>query len=328
MRHLRDRIAAVAAATILAAGLAGAASAETLMLANSDALGSITDRMNWFFKEDLERRSGGAITVNYVAGQSLGSAPQVTDQMIAGTVESFGNVIDWFAPLERDFQVFAWGFTFRDDAHLQAFLDSPRFAEMADRVLANHGVRILAAAPSQSRVLFSTRPITSADDLVGLSMRVPQLESYLELWTALGTRPTQVPWGEVFLALRTGLVAAAEGPVSGAYAQRFHEAAPEITVTNHVVSVLSYSINEARFQRMSPQHREWVVESARAAVEWGHQQSVAETEAVFAKMVAEGARLHRMDVAALQARALAAVERLEEKGLWSKGLWAEIQALP
>jgi TRAP-type C4-dicarboxylate transport system substrate-binding protein len=316
----------VCAAAFGAVGPARAQS-QTLMLANSDALESITDRMNKFFKADLEKRSNGQIRVNYIAGQSLGSAPQVMDQMIAGTVESFGNTLDWFGPLDTDFQVLNWGFTFRDDKHLVDFLKSATLKTISDRVREKHGIRLLAAAPTQTRIIFSTRPIRSAADLVNLKMRVPQIEVYLELWTALGTKPTQVPWGEVFLALKTGVAEAAEGPPNGGFAQKFHEAAKEMTITNHVVSILCFSINEKRFQRFTPEQQGWLKASAEAAVTWGHEQSKAETETVLKKMVDQGARLHTMDVRPLQEKTAAALDRLEAKGLWRKGLWAEIQAI-
>lgn len=322
-KPLRSALLAASVALTAAAPVA----AETLMLVNSDAIGSITDRMNEHFAADLEERSGGEIEVNYIAGESLGSAPQVTDQMIAGSVEAFGNVLAWFAPLDADFQILTWGFTFRDTGHMQAFLNSDRFAEISQRVLDNHGVRILAAAPSQPRILFSTRPVTTAEDLVGLQMRVPQIEAYLELWTALETRPTQVPWGEVYLGLTTGVVEAAEGPPSGAFSQRFHEAAQHITLTNHLLSTVSFSINEALFQRYTEEQQQWIIESAQASVEWAFQQSQDETQGVLDEMVASGATLYDIDIAPLQDKAMAAVERLEAEGLWSAGLFAEIQAI-
>lgn len=329
MTRMWRRTALKLAGAAVLGGLGRAAHAQSqtqsLMLANSDALESITDRMNKYFKAGLEKRSGGKVAVNYIAGQSLGSAPQVMDQMIAGTVESFGNTLDWFAPLDKDFQVLTWGFTFRDDAHLMGFLKSPTFRRISDRVLEKHGIRLLAAAPSQSRILFSTKPIKSAADLVNLKMRVPQIEAYLELWSALGTKPTQVPWGEVFLALKTGVVEAAEGPPTGGFAQRFHEAATELTVTNHVPSLLCYSINEKRYQRFSEEQRAWVKEAAEDAVAWGYKEASGETDDVMKKMIARGARVHAMDIKPLQEKALAAIERMEAKGLWSQGLWAEIQ---
>lgn len=146
---------------------------ETITLVNSDAIGSITDRMNEYFKKDLEQRSGGEVEVNYIPGESFGSAKQVMDQMIAGSVESFGNVLAWFTPYDKDFESLTWGFTFRDNDHMQAFFDSPRFQQMSERVRKNHNLRILAAAPTDARILFSKNPVLSIDDVNGFENARP-----------------------------------------------------------------------------------------------------------------------------------------------------------
>lgn len=317
----------VACGSAIALSMTVSAHAETLMLVNSDAIGSITDRMNVYFAEDLEKRSGGDIKVNYIAGNSLGSGPQVMDQLIAGSVESYGNVLAWFASLDPDFQILTWGFTFRDADHMQDVIESDVFAEISQRVQDNHGVRILSAAPTQPRILFATSPVTSADDLIGLKMRVPEIKAYLELWKAFETNPTQVTWGEVYLGLTTGVVSAAEGPPSAAVEQRFHEAAPHVTLTNHIMSTVSLSINEDRFQQFNEQQQAWILESAQAATSWVAGVSQGETQEVLDKMVADGATLHNIDIAPLQAKAMGAVERLEGEGMWSKGLFEKIQAI-
>lgn len=96
-------VLAIALAVALGGGVAAAK--ENITLVNSDAIGSITDRMNQYFKRDLERRSDGEFTVNYIPGESFGSAKQVMDQMISGSIESFGNVLAWFTPYDKDFEI-------------------------------------------------------------------------------------------------------------------------------------------------------------------------------------------------------------------------------
>ena len=318
---------AACALCALALAAAPARAAESITLVNSDSVGSITDRMNNWFKEDLERRSGGELTVNYIPGESFGSAKQVMDQMIAGSVESFGNVLAWFTPYDKDFEILTWGFTFRDNDHMQAFFDSPTFAAMTERVRQNHGLRLLAAAPTDSRIVYSKKPVLSIDDVGGLKMRVPQIRAYLELWQELGAKPTQVPWAEVYLALKTGVVESAEAPPGGAITKRFHEAAPNISLTRHLISTVCFTINEARYQRLPEQHKRWLEESARAAVLWIRAEAEGEVKKLLDQMVSEGATIHEIDTAPFQQKAVGAVRRLEEEGLWSKGLWAEIQKL-
>ena len=306
---------------------ANAFAKETITLVNSDALGSITDRMNNYFKEDLERRSGGDLTVNYIPGESFGSAKQVMDQMISGSIEAFGNVLAWFTPYNKDFEILTWGFTFRDNDHMQAFFDSSRFEQMAESVRTNHNLRILAAAPTDSRIMYTKTPVLSIDDVQGLKMRVPQIRAYLELWEELGAKPTQVPWAEVYLALSTGVVDGAEAPPGGAITKKFHEAAPNISLTRHLISTVCFTINEQRYQSLSAQQQTWLNESARAAVRWIRAESEGEVQKLLDQMVAEGATVHEIDTAPFQQKAINAVKRLESEGLWSKGLWQSIQDL-
>ena len=300
---------------------------EVITLVNSDSVGSITDRMNEYFKADLERRSNGEIEVNYIPGESFGSAKQVMDQMIAGSIESFGNVLAWFTPYDKDFEILTWGFTFRDNDHMQRFFDSNRFAQMAERVRTNHNLRILAAAPTDARIMYTKEPVLSIDDVQGLKMRVPQIRAYLELWQELGSKPTQVPWAEVYLALNTGVVDGAEAPPGGAITKKFHEAAPNISLTRHLISTVCFTINEQRYQDLSEQHKQWLNESARAAVLWIRQEAEGEVQKLLDQMVSEGATVHSIDVKPFQQKAIGAVKRLENEGLWSKGLWDEIQRL-
>lgn len=162
---------------------------------------------------------------------------------------------------------------------------------------------------------------------MGLKMRVPQIRAYLELWTELGTKPTQVPWAEVFLALKTGVVEAAEAPPGGAISKKFHEAAPHISLTRHLISTVCFTINEERYQQLSERDQKWLTESARAAVTWIRKKSENETQKLLDQMVAEGATVHTIDVGPFQKKAIAAVQRLEKEGLWSQGLWVSIQKI-
>ena len=108
----------------------------------------------------------------------------------------------------------AWGFTFRDMDHMAKFLESDTYKAYEEELRAKQGIRILAKAPAQPRVLFIKKPVASAADLADVKMRVPEIRTYLLLWQTLGTKPARVAWGEVFLGLKTGVIDAAEGPVS------------------------------------------------------------------------------------------------------------------
>ncbi len=307
-------------------GLVGQASADSLIITATDPIGSLKDRMCEHFIDDVKDKSGGEIEFNFVQGEALGSAGSVMEQMIGGSVDVFCNELVWFADYVPNIQILGWGFTFRDPDHMATFFESDLFDPLEERAI-EQGARILAAQPTQPRMMFTREPITSIDDIQDLKMRVPQLKSYLELWKALGTRPTQVAWAEVYLALSTGVVSAAEGPPTDAMGQKFHEVAPNITRTDHLFSTVMIAINEDSFQALTPDQQAILEASAAEATKWARGIAEEEVSSMLATASEEGATVSGIDKAPFQERSREAVERMEADGLWRQGLWSDIQGL-
>jgi len=240
----------------------GAQAQTTLTFGGSDALGSILDRQNVRFTACVNDKAAGKLKVNFIQGEQLGSDVQVIEQTMQGSVQIYGDVLDWYANWVKDYAILAWGFTFRDADHMQKFLDSPSYAAMAEKLRKEQGLRILAAAPTQPRILFSKKPVGSLNDLNGVKMRVPEIKTYLTLWETLGTRPSRLAWGEIYLGLKTGVVEAAEGPISSAYSAKFHEAAPNVIRTDHLMSSAHITINEKAFTGLPADMQKLVTDCA------------------------------------------------------------------
>ncbi|MEO6271448.1 MAG: TRAP transporter substrate-binding protein DctP, partial [Lautropia sp.] len=195
MRHpMMTRIAATACVALLPLVPMVAQGQTTLTLGGSDAIGTTIDRGNAMFTKLVNERAAGKIKINFIQGEQLGNDVQVIEQMMKGSVQIYGDVLDWYSNWVKDFSIFAWGFTFRDNDHYQKFLDSDTFAKMAEELRTKQGLRILASVPTQPRVLFAKKPVNTPEDLIDIKMRVPEIKTYLNLWTTLGTKPSRVAW--------------------------------------------------------------------------------------------------------------------------------------
>ena len=315
---------------VLAAALALAVPAQAqtvLTFGGSDAIGSILDRQNVRFTACANDKAGGKLKVNFIQGEQLGSDVQVIEQMMQGSVHIYGDVLDWYANWVKDYAILAWGFTFRDADHMQKFLDSPTYAAMAEKLRKDQGLRILAAAPTQPRILFSKKPVGSLNDLNGIKMRVPEIKTYLTLWETLGTRPSRLAWGEIYLGLKTGVVEAAEGPISSAYSAKFHEAATYVIRTDHLMSSAHITVNDKAYSALPADMQKMLSACAIEAVQNTRKTAQLETEDVVRKMSAEGAKVSAIDKAPIQQRAKDGVSKMEKDGAWAPGLWDQIQKL-
>ena len=152
---------------------------KTLTFGGSDAIGSLLDRQNVLFTKLVNERAAGKLKINFIQGEQLGNDQQVIEQMIAGSVQIYGDVLDWYANWVKDFAIMGWGFTFRDAAHLQKFTESAPYQKLAEELRAKQGIRILAASATQPRVMFANKPIARLEDISGIKMRVPEIMVYV-----------------------------------------------------------------------------------------------------------------------------------------------------
>lgn len=296
-----------------------------LRFGGSDPGKGILDRTTLKFVELSEKKANGRLKWDYFCCDQLGGDIAQIEQMMANSIQAYGDVLDWWANWVKEFAIFGWGFTFRDHDHFAKFLESPTFRQMADKLRMQHGLRILAAGPTEPRMLWSKRQIAKLADMKDMKMRVPEIKAYLMVWETLQTKPSRVTWGEVYLALKTGVVEGAEGPISATYGVKFHEAAPHGYLTNHILSSAHITMNEKTYQGLPSDLRKAVEDAAKESVAYARSESQKLAGETLAKMRAEGAKIGTIDTKPFQDRLREAVARAEAEGLWPKGLWQKVQ---
>jgi len=123
------------------------------------------------------------------------------------------------------------------------------------------------------------------------------------------------------------VIEAAEGPVSAAFAQKLHEAAPFVMRTDHLVSTAHVTMHDATFESLSPDLQQILIDTAQEVTQWARSQAEAETEGLVQKMADEGATVVEVDPQPFADKALGGVETMEGDGEWSQGLWQKIREL-
>jgi tripartite ATP-independent transporter DctP family solute receptor len=124
-------------------------------------------------------------------------------------------------------------FVFRSTEHMRKVLDGP----IGDEILASmesQGLVGLAFYDSGARSFYTAKkPIKSLSDMKGMKIRVQQSDLFVAMIEALGANPTPMPYGEVYTALKTGIVDAAENNWPSYESSRHFEAAKYYSLTEH-----------------------------------------------------------------------------------------------
>lgn len=178
---------------------------------------------------------------NFPDGQ-LGGFVDLIDGNRQGTYEITMGGFDVEGDLAPDLSALALGWVFEDVDHVERVIDE-KGDEMSERLDEATGVSVPAMGDEGWRTLFSNQPIESLNDAQGLSIRVPEADVPLGMWSAIGANPTSVPFTELYSGLETGVIDAGEGAVAQISQYNFYEPAPYLTQTEHWYNIKPVRVN-------------------------------------------------------------------------------------
>src|SRR3712207_708493 len=117
-------------------------------------------------------------------------------------------------------------FIFRSFDHMHAVLDGPIGDEIL-KAMEKQGMVGLAWYDDGARSVYTnSKPVKTLADLKGMKIRVQQSDLFVAMVQALGASPTPLPYGEVYTALTTGIIDAAENSILSYETAQHFETAP------------------------------------------------------------------------------------------------------
>jgi tripartite ATP-independent transporter DctP family solute receptor len=192
--------------------------------------------------EQLAKESDGRLGVKVYPNGALGNERDTIEQLKIGGLDMMRINAAPLNNIVPETIVTALPFIFRSEEHMHAVLDGP----IGDQILAameSQGMVGLAFYDSGARSVYSTKPVKALGDLQGMKIRVQQSDLFVAMMEALGANPTPMPYGEVYTALKTGIVDGAENNLPSYESSRHFEAAKHYVLTEHsmVPEVLVFS---------------------------------------------------------------------------------------
>lgn len=179
-------------------------------------------------------------------------------------------------------------FLFRDAAHWNKVLDGDALKPIADDVAAKADVMLIGYAGGGIRNLIVKKPVTNMTELKGLNIRVMGAPIQTRIFQAIQTAPTVIAYNEIYNAVQTGVIDAAENEAAGLQQMKFYEVGPEISLTQHAITVRPVCFSGKTFRRLPEDLQAAIVRAGREAGAWGREAEVREDAAILAKLKADG----------------------------------------
>jgi len=280
------------------------------------------------FADRVADRSGGSLRVRLYPSGQLGDDRETVEGLRLRSIDMtvMGCAfIGWYAP---EYGMTEAPFVWRDYQHIDRVWRGEIGEELRRTLRERAGLEMRHLWYRGPRYLTTTsKKIHSPHDLRGLKLRVPELEVYIKSWQTFGANTTPLPFTDMFMALKLGVVEGQENPLATIYGNNLHEVQKYIMETHHLIGFYVFCTGPHLDERFTEQEREIILEAAQYATDW-HNREVERSEAEYRRVLTEaGVEFVSVDREAFLKLAKEKIPGQFEK-TWKPGLYRRILETP
>ena len=205
------------------------------------------------FARIVKEKTNGRIQVQIFAGGQLGDEKTEMQSLQMGALDMFRANSMTLADFGADkMMVFSLPYIFTSSDQMWKVLDGPIGQQMLQSVQ-DKKIKMVALGYFEdgSRNFFGKKPINSIADVKGLKIRVPQDQIMMEMVKAFGASPTPTAYNELYSAMQTGVVDAAENTIAGYTSMSFFEVGKYLTLDAHSDSPGVITMSQQTWDKLS-----------------------------------------------------------------------------
>ena len=265
---------------------------KVLRLGHSLSVDHSVHKAMEYMGEVLEKKSGGQLILKIYPSGQLGAERETLELLQLGSLaitKVSAAVMESFA---EEYKVLGLPYIFRDKQHALSVFDGEVGREI---LLSGEKVwlRGLGFYDAGSRSFYTKdRPITSPDDLAGMKVRVMKSNTAINMIQAMGGSPTPIPFGELYTALQSGVVDAAENNPPSLYLSGHYEVCKYYSIDEHTQVPDVLLIGKLAWDDLTEQEQTWVQEAADESVVRQHQLWKESEEEAMAALKAAGVEIN------------------------------------
>ena len=241
------------------------------------------------WKELLEQKSNGTMTIETYPSSQLGNKNDLIDQMIAGQpVVTLADGAFYADRGVKDFGIVFGPFLFDNWDECWKLVKSQWYADKS-KELEGKGLKLLGSNwVYGARHTLTTKPVNTVEDLKGLKIRVPNNGIQVKGFEVLGAVPTPMPLGDTYTALQQGTIDGVENPLPVLYNGKFQEVAKYLILDGHVKNFTTLVCGAQFFNSLTPEQQKLLVETCEEAGLYNNEQQAASEKEVLEKFRSEG----------------------------------------
>lgn len=185
-------------------------------------------------------------------------------------------------------------FLFRDLPHWNKVLSTGEALKpIADDVLAKADVLLIGYAGGGVRNIVGKKAVRNMEELKALPVRVMGAPIQTRMFQAITAAPTVIAYDEVYNAIQTGVIQAGENESPGWSQMKWHEVAPEISQTQHAITIRPLCFSAKTFRKLPKELQDAIIKAGRDGAAWGRDWERRADDKILERFKAEGKiRMH------------------------------------
>jgi tripartite ATP-independent transporter DctP family solute receptor len=229
------------------------------------------------FADLVAAKTNGRIAVKLFPGGTLGGDLQTVSALQGGTVEMTVLNAGILSAQTKEFGIYDFPFLFASPQEADAVTDGPFGKKLLDKLQAKNLVGLGYWELGFRNLTNSKKPITKAEDIAGLKIRVIQSPIYIDMFNALGANAVPMPFPELYTAMEQKAVDGQENPFSTILSSKFAEVQKHLTITRHMYNPQAVIVSKKFWDSLNPADQKAVTEAMAEATTF--QRSVSRSQA-------------------------------------------------
>ncbi|MGH8519283.1 MAG: sialic acid TRAP transporter substrate-binding protein SiaP [Panacagrimonas sp.] len=278
------------------------------------------------FKASLDKSAPGEFEVQIHLNATLFKQGAEPAAMARGNLELAAISAFDIAKIVPEFSIFTAGYIIRDPDHLRKVFGGPIGEQMFKPVSDKMEVTILSPIYLGTRQvnLREARNVRTPADLKGVKLRMPGSKEWLFLGEALGATATPLPFGEVYLGLKTGTIEGQDNPLPTVRAAKFYEVTKQLVLTSHLVDGIFIALSNKAWQAMTPAQKQKVKAAAAEAARFNDENRIKEEGQLVEFFKSQGLTVATPDLNAFRKAVQDAYMKSDYAKAWPAGLLERI----
>lgn len=224
-RLMRYRLILVAATAFGLATAAQPALAAQWKFAIEEIEGSVQHAYAKEFKNRIEDKTGGDVTVQIYPYGALGTSANLTELTTAGAIHITNASPGHLGQLIPEIQVFSIPYLLSQDnsVNKRVLTDSECiYGKLSDN-FESKDLKLLTMYPEGEMVWTTNRKVTKPADFKNFKMRTMTSPLLVTAYEAFGASPSPMPYGEVYGGLQLGQIDGQVNPIFAIEEMKFYE---------------------------------------------------------------------------------------------------------